>query len=873
MPKNYKTYTAPRGFSEFQIRVPDQTAKIQQQTQRQVKGLQRARDFQKQNEEIYLRTQQLVNGIDKATRETNFEMQTAERQSFKNALDRDYKIRMDNLDAENKANQDNLANISAFSQTALKMVGDYMEQQEQKKIAAAHDVISRTGVTMDQMIAFQKMDDNLTLAEFSAQDSIQEMFGPDADQSLMDGMFAVYQNRNTKRWVQHKQLFQNTLNKFPDFLEQKILAKELEDNEKITDFDSFAAQVKREFMDINFVGQARPEVLAGAGVYEKLDDLLNSRRNLFLKDRRALQENELTQDRQDAFAVAYNQEGVSGLIRWNSTGPSFQKREDLRLFLAAKAKESGAYALDEDVIDSILDYPGGGSNGQTLRKSFPTFASQLEQIERDILTRQDQDANKEERAQQRQVDSFVIDELNRLGGNGELTDEEVSDLEMRTAQLYFGRTSKFLQNARRITSDVQKYENTRKVNDALFLDMRLTTEIAQGGFYQTPEQFNRAMNLAKQSEQLSADPKTSENLLRIKSMIMDNPGVLAAKSAYSGANDINYSLATTKYQKLYKRYVTEFSAVPNTSFDKAREQALAKVSVDIKSTFEDPDRFNERGQFTEFLLAAPDDKEQKALTAAQKTGADQMNKIGNILRDTSVPAAQRYQLIAKEMNYAEIEKALTTYTEKQWNMPPVIEFVGQVTNRSPLQVLNDIAPYIGDGKLTLQVDALNKEQRKRYKEFTTTPYSPIRNTFRTPERTGRANVGDTKTGASAPIRSSMFRVVQYVSGDPAIRGKSTADRRIVYDNGDGPRGHGGKNYHNHYEFATQDQAAAAKALFEQNGYRVTSYLRPYDSGSAHSRGVAIDVAPPPSLPYTDEAEAEWSARANALIGFDPLENE
>ena len=65
----------------------------------------------------------------------------------------------------------------------------------------------------------------------------------------------------------------------------------------------------------------------------------------------------------------------------------------------------------------------------------------------------------------------------------------------------------------------------------------------------------------------------------------------------------------------------------------------------------------------------------------------------------------------------------------------------------------------------------------------------------------------------------------------------------------------------------------AKILFERNGYRVTSYLRPNDTGSAHSRGVAIDVAPPLDLPYTDEAEAEWSARANALIGFNPLENE
>jgi hypothetical protein len=119
----------------------------------------------------------------------------------------------------------------------------------------------------------------------------------------------------------------------------------------------------------------------------------------------------------------------------------------------------------------------------------------------------------------------------------------------------------------------------------------------------------------------------------------------------------------------------------------------------------------------------------------------------------------------------------------------------------------------------------------------------------------------------------MYQVVQYVSGDPAIAGKTTADRRIVYDNGEGPRGHGGNNYHNHYEFATPQQAAAAKLAFEQAGFRVTSYLRPNDTGSAHSRGVAIDVAPPVTLPRTPEAEAAWSASANAIIGFTPFEDE
>ena len=868
MPKNYKTYSKPGSFSEFQMRVPDQTAKIERQTQKQVRGLQRARQFQKENEEIYLRAQRLVNSAEEANRETNYRMQSLERQSYKDALDRDYKIRMDNLDAENKSRQTDLANISQFSQTAFNMVGQYLQEQEQKKIAAAHDVISRTGVTYDQMVAFQKMDDNLTRAEFAAQDSVQQMFGPDADTTLLDGMFAVYQNRNTKRWVEHKQLFQNSLNKFPDFLEEKIRERELETQQKITDPDAFLAEAKREFMEINFVGKARPEVLAGAGVYAKLESLVQKRRDLFLKDRRALQEKELAQDRQNAFAVAYNQDQVAGLIRWNSTDPSFQKREDLRAYLAQKAKESGAYALEAGVIDSILDYPGGGSNGKTLRESFPTFAAQLEEIETSILNRKDQDQTREDKAQQRAYDDWALGELDKAGADNDLTDAEVKDIEARGSLLYFGRESKLLQNARRITSDAQRWRQTKETNDALYKTGRLTMEIVMGGYYESPEAMNRAVNLAKQSDNLFADSTTQLHMSMIESTIMNSAEIRGAIKAYGPLNEVNNTLYVNKSKQNYKTYLQQFSAVPNTSFDKARDQALARVKVDIQNDLQNN---MTDGAFNEFLIKSPDEQQKKQLSAAQTTGITQMNKIRDILRDTTKPAAQRYQLIAQQMNHAEIEKALTTYTEKQWNMPPVIAYVAETTNRNPLQVLNDIAQYIGDGKLTLQVDALNKEQKKRYSEFVVTPYSQIRNTFRTPERTGRANVGDTKTGASAPIRSSMFKVVQYVSGDPAIRGKS--DGRIVYDNGDGPRGHGGKNYHNHYEFATQEQAAAAKVLFEQAGYRVTSYLRPDDTGSAHSRGVALDVAPPLDLPYTDEAEAAWSAGANALIGFDPLENE
>jgi len=127
-----------------------------------------------------------------------------------------------------------------------------------------------------------------------------------------------------------------------------------------------------------------------------------------------------------------------------------------------------------------------------------------------------------------------------------------------------------------------------------------------------------------------------------------------------------------------------------------------------------------------------------------------------------------------------------------------------------------------------------------------------------------AKYGDPTQLRSTTTMRRTFAVRQYVSGDPNIQGMNTGS--VIYD----PVGHGGQAYHNHYEFATKEQAAEAKRLYESKGYRVTSYMRPGDPG-AHGKGYAIDVAPPLDLPYDREAEAKWSAEANAVIGYNPLQ--
>ena len=330
MSKKYRTYSRTGAFSDFQIRVPDQTEKFDRQTKQNIKGKEAAQRFLEGNRDIYLSAQRLVNQVEDENRQTNFDLQTKERQAYRDALERDYKIGIDNLERENKANLTNLKNIQSFSATATQVIGQYLEEEEKKKVAAAHDVILRSGITYPQLLAFQKLNDNLDRSEFAAQDSIQQMFGPDADTTLIDAMFTVYQNRHTKRWQEHKQLLFNTLNKYPEFLEQKLAEIREKEGAEPTNFDAALSQIQREFVELNFLG-AKPEVLSGAGVYAELQ-IDWKRRGTLLQNRRNVQAQSFA-DRIRAFSNAFSQENVAGLIKHNSTNPSYTKRMDLVIWL------------------------------------------------------------------------------------------------------------------------------------------------------------------------------------------------------------------------------------------------------------------------------------------------------------------------------------------------------------------------------------------------------------------------------------------------------------------------------------------------------------------------------------------------------------
>ena len=161
MPK-YKSYAKQGSFSDFEINVPDETRKIKQETQRQLSGMSRAEDFRRQNERVYLETQKYVQNQEELSRETNQKLENEERASYKRFLERDYQNRIQNLQRESAVRQRDIAAITSLSKTAASLIGQELDRQEKNKRLAAMDVLARTGATYKDMLAFQKLDNNLT---------------------------------------------------------------------------------------------------------------------------------------------------------------------------------------------------------------------------------------------------------------------------------------------------------------------------------------------------------------------------------------------------------------------------------------------------------------------------------------------------------------------------------------------------------------------------------------------------------------------------------------------------------------------------------------------------------------------------------------
>lgn len=433
----FKSFAQQGSFRDYQIKAPDETGKIKEETARTIRGKERAQASLERQNNLYLQAQKLAQGVEENQREQNFKLETENRKAFLDALRLDNEIatRNDKIAAEQTANT--FKQLSAFSKSAFELYGQYQEldlkrnQQENAKIAYA------AGADYKTVVAIQALGDNLTKSEFQQTEFMRQKL---AEGGNVDALFALYERRASKAFINNIGVAQNTAQNYHTaaVLEMQRFDEENPNatiDERETNLKAFESQYAASFVGED--GRGLNANMLNTYVYPIMRRSQTGFLSQFDKERRKEQESVVKQNDFKALNHAWTTAKSSGVAEWLTTDPSAEKFELFAEWVSNKAVDFSQDGLSSQEIESLRDFQYQGPNyAQTgVLTSYGASRSGLADNAKfnealNTRKRAEVEAYRTGQAQRQDfAESDAINIYNEVAGDGSISDEDLIRLE------------------------------------------------------------------------------------------------------------------------------------------------------------------------------------------------------------------------------------------------------------------------------------------------------------------------------------------------------------------------------------------------------------------------------------------------------------
>ena len=356
----FKSFAQSGSFRDYQLQAPDETAKIERETQRTLRGKQRAQDFLEENNRIYLRAQQLAQGREMQQREDNFRMETENRQAFKDALKRDFDIETQNDRNKAAQQEQTFKDLSAFSKTAFELYRTVDENitKNQTRDNAARAYAA--GADLQTVASIQSLGDNLTRAEFAQQDFIRRKLEEGGD---IDALFALYENRSTRGFIDNIAVAQNTAYAEIARIDQEMVAwKKANTGATVAEERAhYNVLIREAAANVGVVGERSMNAdLLNQYVYPILRKSETAYFTQFDKATEAERVEILTNDTTKNLNQSWETGGSSGVLKYLYENPSPEKFKIFANWVVNKSKDLSDMGLSAEEINDLLDtrFPG-----------------------------------------------------------------------------------------------------------------------------------------------------------------------------------------------------------------------------------------------------------------------------------------------------------------------------------------------------------------------------------------------------------------------------------------------------------------------------------------------------------------------------------
>ena len=841
----FKSFASQASLGDYLIQAPDETAKIKEETARTIRGRERAEQFRQGNAALYLQAQKLAQQQEQMSREVNFQLESENRKAYRDALDRDFNIQTQNDKVRTAQQQQTFKDLSAFSKTAADLFVEVNTKitENQTNNNTVNTLLA--GTTFEENFAIQGMVSNLTEAEFAQQSFIKKLVAEGKD---VKALWSLYKNRNTRGFIENAGVIQNTAARATPFL-QRTLAN-LDPNLNLEQKRLQVETAWREWLATSFKDangkQLNPKLVAniGAPIYSKAYTNVMSE---FDKLEAAENKKNLLLDTYKLYDQLRT-EGVPAVLA--KFQESIQLNSDrARTEFAGwivQGLKNGTITPDEAEQYYTQTFPNPGVNGKETSwvTQYPSDSNigVIRSAQRKMRSENITAAKNERFEIHQRFEGEANSVYETVTADKNFTNQEYSDFAewVRENAPADYNTEDLLKKAAKQVDDVRQQAVVRA---------QLQQELERGTLsferlddpdvsFKLKEEFLPKVD--KQFAVLKSDYyKEAVNL--IKAEISGDPRLVPPP----GGNKI--SRRTLQYQneqvedfrKLVIDNDVSLAELPDIVKGKL---AAIQAKKNLQGSFVN-------GDYSDSVLRNPGSINNYKKLLESKI------RFRNGLKEKTFRTDPAVALSA--YGIPEFNEAYTSAV-RDGIITDDLRNKAAEARMSPLDLLNHAGAAANKPPVTL--DTLTEAVQKRIPP----PAARLLNAYpgyeNIRERVSHQMNGTLST--TAPVRG-RFNVVQYVSNDPRFKDRTFGP--IVYDE----HGHGGKNMHVHYEFATQEEALAAKALYESKGFRISSFMRPEDTDSAHSKGFAIDVAPPLSLPYNEQAELNWIRSVNAVIGYEP----
>ena len=366
----FKSFAQQGSFRDYQIQAPDQTGKIKEETARTIRGKERAQASLERQQSLYLQAQKLAQGIEENQREQNFQLETENRKAFLDALRRDNEIQTQNDKAAAAQTENTFKQLSAFSKSAFELYGQIQEvdlkrnQQQNAQLAYA------AGADYKTLIGIQALGDNLTKAEFAQTEFIRQKL---AEGGNVDALFALYERRASKAFINNIAVAQNTANsasigiqldqrKFSDEIREKE-GRDPTVEEQLIRLKTYTSELSASFVGED--GRGLNANLLATYVFPTIQRAETSIRGNLEKDRYKEQQSIVKQNFMKQLDVAWNA-GKSASVYKYLTEKGIANKENFEWYAEWRTNKSldfGPTGLDSKDMEALDTFVFKDANG------------------------------------------------------------------------------------------------------------------------------------------------------------------------------------------------------------------------------------------------------------------------------------------------------------------------------------------------------------------------------------------------------------------------------------------------------------------------------------------------------------------------------